>query len=106
MSRRQFHSKGFYSELYRPTKVEAELICPVAVHPGSRIIFVLFHRDRGDFGERERAFLNLLQPHLSQAYWNSRVFTKLHEELRLGRRLIEVLGCGLIVLSSRGTIPG
>jgi DNA-binding CsgD family transcriptional regulator/GAF domain-containing protein len=104
MSRRQFHSKGFYSELYRPTKVEAELICPVAVHPQSRIMFVLFHRDRGDFGERDRALLNLLQPHLSQAYWNARAFTNLRNELRMARRLVEVLDCGLVVLSSKGTV--
>jgi DNA-binding CsgD family transcriptional regulator len=104
MTRRQFHSKGFYSELYKPTQVEAELICPVAVQSPSRIVFVLFHRDRGDFSGRDRTLLNLLQPHLSQAYWNARAFTNLRNELRMARRLVEVLGCGLVVLSSKGKV--
>jgi DNA-binding CsgD family transcriptional regulator len=102
MSRREMHSKGFYMELYKPIKAEAEIGCMLVIAPQSHLTYIAAIRDRTDFSERDRAALNLLQPHLAQAYQNAGALTDLRDELDLAKRLIEYLDHGLIVRSRKG----
>jgi DNA-binding CsgD family transcriptional regulator len=104
MSRLELHSKGFYMELYKPIKAEAEIGCMLVIAPQSHLTYIAAIRDRTDFGERDRAVLNLLQPHLAQAYRNAGALTALRDELGLARRLIECLDHGLIVRSRNGAV--
>jgi DNA-binding CsgD family transcriptional regulator len=104
MSRREFHSKGFYTEAYKPLKVEAEIGCMLVIAPHAHLIYIASSRDRGDFSERDRFVLNLLQPHLAQAYRNARAFTDLREEVSLARRIVESLDHAVIVLSQNGSV--
>jgi DNA-binding CsgD family transcriptional regulator len=104
MSRRELHSKGFYTELYNPLRAEAEIGCMLVIAPNSNLTYIAAIRDGQDFTERDRTVLNLLQPHLSQAYRNAGALTTLGEELRLARRMIESLDHAVIVRSHTGSI--
>jgi len=104
MSRRELHSKGFYTELYRPLRAEAEIGCMLVIDPDSHLTYVAAIRDGRDFTERDRVVLNLLQPHLSQAYVNAGALTDLREEVSLARRMIESLDQGVIVRSQTGAV--
>jgi DNA-binding CsgD family transcriptional regulator len=99
MSRRELHSKGFYTELYKPLSAEAEIGCMLVIAPQSHLTYIAAIRDGGDFTERDRAVLNLLQPHLSQAYRNADALTVLREEVSLARGMIDSLDHGVIVCS-------
>jgi DNA-binding CsgD family transcriptional regulator len=64
-TRRQLHRTELYAEWFRPAGVEYELEVALPSRPEHTKSF-LFDDGRRDFGERERALLNLLQPHLVQ----------------------------------------
>jgi len=104
MSRREFHSKGFYTELYKPLKAEAEIGCMLVIAPQSHLTYVAAIRDRTDFSERDRAILNFLQSHLAQAYRNAEALTALRDEVNAASRMIESLDHGIIVRSHRGAV--
>lgn len=104
MSRRELHSKGFYTELYRPFRAEAEIGCMLVIAPQSHLTYIAAIRDGKDFTERDRVVLDLLQPHLSQAYVNAGALTALREEVSLARRMIESLDQGVIVRAQTGAV--
>jgi DNA-binding CsgD family transcriptional regulator len=65
LTRREFHRHDLYADWFRPAGVEFELEVSLPSPPSHTRTF-LFDDGRHDFGERERALLNLLQPHLDQ----------------------------------------
>ena len=104
MSRRELHSKGFYTELYKPFRAEAEIGCMLVIAPHSHLTYIAAIRDGADFTERDRVVLDVLRPHLLQAYRNADALTGLREEVTLARRLIESVDHGVIVRSRAGAI--
>ena len=84
-SRREFHRLDVYAEWFRPAGVEFEIEVALP-SPLSHTRAFLFDDRRRDFGERERALLNLLQPHLRQLHHAA----VLRRRGALARRLIEV----------------
>jgi DNA-binding CsgD family transcriptional regulator len=104
MSRRELHSKGFYAEIYKPLKADAEIGCMLVIAPPSHLSYVAAIRDGIDFSERDRTVLNLLQPHLARAHQNAEALTALRDELGLARKLIECPDRGLIVMSHDGAV--
>ena len=78
-SDRQYHQTAMYAGFLRLSEIEHELLVCLPAGPG-RFLKVMFTRGRGtDFGERDRAVLALLRPHLYAAYVTS-------ERRRLGIR--------------------
>jgi DNA-binding CsgD family transcriptional regulator len=70
-SDRQYHQTAMYAGFLRLSDVEHEIMVCLPAGPG-RFLKVMFGRGRGtDFGERERAILALLRPHLYTAYVTS-----------------------------------
>jgi DNA-binding CsgD family transcriptional regulator len=73
-SERQWHSTGMYCDLARRWGLEHELLLFLPAGPGAaagpgRTVRLIFYREPGpDFSERDRALLELLRPHLHQAY--------------------------------------
>jgi DNA-binding CsgD family transcriptional regulator len=73
-STRQWHSVGTRCGLNRPMGFEHDLMLTLPAPPGpaagpGRTLRLFFLRGPGpDFGERDRALLTLLRPHLHQAY--------------------------------------
>jgi hypothetical protein len=73
-TRRQWHSTGMYTDLYRPQDFEHELMLTLPTRPGlspasGQTLRLFMLRGPGpDFSETVRALLTLLRPHLYQAY--------------------------------------
>lgn len=65
LSRREFHSLELYDELYRRLGAEDQIAVGL---PGPLVIGIAMNRDRRSFGERDRAMLELLRPHLARAH--------------------------------------
>lgn len=88
MSQREFRDTGVYCEHYRPKDVEHVLATWVPSR--SLAIGVGLHRDRTDFTDRERAILELLRPHLVQAWRNAQLATRLLRDSVVGSLLAEI----------------
>jgi len=67
LSKRQFHRLALYNEYYRPLGVEYQLGLMISMSD-VHVIAIAFDRDHPDFSESERLCLDLLGPHLRQAY--------------------------------------
>jgi DNA-binding CsgD family transcriptional regulator len=102
-SRRELHRLEVYADWFRPLGIEFELEVALPSPVGYTRTF-LFDDARRDFGERERALLNLLQPHLVQLHRAAavrRVAESARALLEDGRDLGER---GLLVVDARGVI--
>lgn len=86
LTRRQFHALDLYDELYRRIGAEDQIAFGL---PGPQVIGIAMNRDRRSFGERDRAMLDLLRPHLTRAH------ARLRERERLDE-LIDALERGLV----------
>ena len=75
-SARQWHSTGLYTDYFRLSGTERQLLMVLPAGPGPatgpgrtvRLEFTRGERGAPDFSERDRALLALLRPHLHQAY--------------------------------------
>jgi DNA-binding CsgD family transcriptional regulator len=65
MGRREFHQTEIYRTVYGPMGVEYQMAVTLPAAPGG-VVGIALNRDRRDFGERDRAMLELLRPHLAQ----------------------------------------
>lgn len=95
LSQQEFHSLALYNEYYRPLNVEYQLGTTISMNP-RQIIAVALDRDRPDFSEDDRLCLDLLRPHMVQAYRN------LHT-LSLMQRATEASGQGLVLVKRCGS---
>lgn len=103
VTQRQFQRTGLYNEFFRPLGLCHQLAFMLRDRGRLRLAVAL-NRQVRDFSERERLILNLLRPHLSQAYRNAAAVTKLREELARLRGALEKLDRGVIFLFRGGTI--
>jgi DNA-binding CsgD family transcriptional regulator len=74
-SARQWHSTAMYSDLVRRWGLDHHLLLFLPAGPAAgpgQTVRLIFYREAGpDFSERDRALLELLRPHLHQAYLNA-----------------------------------
>lgn len=103
LTQSQLHRLALYNELYRKWGVEYNMGIPLSM-PLPLVIGVGLHRGKPDFSERERSMINLLRPHLVQAYHNAEAATRMQQELDLARQGTEETGRGMIVLSPEGRV--
>jgi hypothetical protein len=100
-SQRQFRSRGLYCELYHPGGAEDSLCFTLPCRP-SHVIGIALHRDRWRVPERDKLVVNLLRPHLIQAWRNARKVTPLHGRLTLLSTAMESVELGVIILDGAG----
>jgi DNA-binding CsgD family transcriptional regulator len=103
LTQSQLHHLALYNELYRKWGVESNMGIVLSMSL-PLVIGVGFHRGKPDFSERERSMLNLLRPHLVQAYHNAEAASRMQQELELARQGTEGMGRGMIVLSPEGRV--
>lgn len=72
----QFRRLGLYNEFYRHFRIEYQMVIPLIIDSRT-LIGITFNRDRRDFSEKERLILNILGPHIVQAYRNAQAVTSL-----------------------------
>lgn len=70
ITQRELHSTDLYNELFRPLEVEREMVATLPSSPPVLVGIVVMRGGR-DFDERDRSMLDLLRPHLANAYANA-----------------------------------
>lgn len=65
MGLREFKRTELYRTVYGPMGVNHQMALTLPAAPGT-VVGIALNRDRRDFGERDRAMLGLLRPHLAQ----------------------------------------
>ena len=101
LSAREYHRLDLYSEFYQPLLAEDQM-CVMIRSDNGFLIALAFNRTRRNFTERDRVKLNLVRPHLLQAYANlEELAGHLEEKGDLITALRET-GHGLIALNAAG----
>ena len=103
MSQRQFRRTALYNEFYRRAGLDHQISKGLPGEPGLVTSVSLLRRGR-DFSERDRLLLNLLRPHLNQAYRNAHTFDAMKTELAALRLGVEALDQGLVILDAAGGV--
>ncbi|MFZ2061067.1 MAG: helix-turn-helix transcriptional regulator [Candidatus Binatus sp.] len=99
VSQRQFHRLELYEAVYRPARTEYLMTGGFEFCPGGDVVTFAFGRDGVDFSEDEREMLNLLRPHLRQAYANAHAITSFQSRLeRREQSLEEELNAAVVVV--------
>ena len=101
----QLHRLPLYNEYYRHVEVEHQIIVPLfskSTSP-SEAGFALSRRRR-DFSARDRSVLEILRPHLVQAYFNARAITRLRAERDRLEDVVRLPGRAVLGVSAAGSI--
>lgn len=92
-----------YVDVYRPLGVADQLAC--AVQTGALVTGIALNRSRRSFSDRDRTMLELVRPHLTQAYANVRAAEATRERLDLLERGLEEHGWGIALLREGHVVP-
>lgn len=103
LSQQGYRRLALYNELYRGMDVE-DVLATFFPMGRSSLVSVALHRDRRTFAERDRLLLNLVQPHIVQAWKNSKLVNRFAGELADIRAGLEAVGIGMIVLDDERRI--
>ena len=113
VSQKELHCfEGFYQQFLRPLDAEDQMVffLPNA-NSGSwskfsqtdaTLVGFALHRPQCSFTERDRLILNLLRPHLFQAYSNAQHCQQLQQDLSQFQQSLNPLG--LVILNTEGQI--
>lgn len=101
MPRGRYRDTALYNELYKGMDVEDGMVSFFQPRQGC-LAAVALHRDRRSFRERDREVLNLLQPHIVQAWRNAKEISALRAQVEEMRHIINGFDCGVIALTSDG----
>lgn len=88
LSPRAFKKKEIYNEFYHPMRIPFTMGIALPVNRQC-LVTIGHHRGRKDFTERERTALNMIQPHVLQAYANAEAVTHMQAELARLNRAVE-----------------
>jgi DNA-binding CsgD family transcriptional regulator len=101
LSEREYHKLDLYREMYGPISAEDQMSITIRSDDGI-IIALAFNRDQRDYTEIDRIKLNLVRPHLLQAYANAEELTGHLEEKNDLMTALRETGHGLIALNPAG----
>lgn len=103
VSQQAYRRSALYKELYRGMDVEDVMATFFPLEQSCQVSVAL-HRDRRSFSERDRLLLNLIQPHIVQAWKNAKLVKQLLSELTAVQTSLEALDIGVIALDAAGRI--
>jgi DNA-binding CsgD family transcriptional regulator len=103
VTRQQFHRLAVYNEVYRPGRLEHQIAFALAT-PHPLMLGITLNRTRRDFSEGDRDGLNLLRPHLVQAYRNAETLSMIQRDLGLLVQGVDELSQALIIVGHDGKI--
>jgi hypothetical protein len=103
LTRAQFHRLALYNEFYRKRRTE-HLMAIMLPTPASPTIAYAFARSRRNFSERDQLVLNLLRPHLIQAYHNAAAATQIRQEAAQLHHVLEECNKRMLILTSEGHV--
>lgn len=102
-SQREFHRRALHGEFYRKFSAE-DVLCKGIQVRGRVVIGCALHRSRRTFTDKESLVLDLIGPHLAQAWRNAEAISHLHQQMEGMGKAWEVLGCGVVALSHSGRV--
>ncbi len=91
---RQYHRQRIYQEFFRPAGIEHQISIALP-STGPRLIRITLNRAHGDYAERDRLMLDLLRPHLAQAWRNVEALPNASEADDL-EAVADVAGVGVV----------
>jgi len=103
LTRSQFHRLALYNEFYRRVGVEHQMAIALPA-PRPLVVGIALNRRQADFSERDRLCLNLLRPHVIQAYRNAEAVTQMQQKLAVVSEALEKLDRGVVVLTRNGRV--
>lgn len=101
VTQREFHRTTLYNEFHRRLGLDRQVLCRLDSRPALSIAVGL-NRGGRDFSDREVLLVELVRPHLIQAFWNAKAASRASEELTLLRRGMDSLDAGIVVLGPDG----
>jgi DNA-binding CsgD family transcriptional regulator len=104
LTQRQFHRLGLYNEFFRCFDGGDYQMVVALPAPPPLVVGISVNRDHRDFTERDRLVLNLLRPHLIQAYRNAEAMMEQAAVLGALGEGVDSLGRGLVVVSREGRV--
>jgi DNA-binding CsgD family transcriptional regulator len=99
LSSHAYKKMDIYNEFYRPMRIPHTIGIALPIHR-RLLITIGSHRDRRDFAERECAVLDIIQPHLMQAYTNAQAMTRIRQEQERLQQCLELTQQALIAVTS------
>jgi DNA-binding CsgD family transcriptional regulator len=103
LSRSRFHDLGLYQEFFRKLRLEHQLSMRLPA-PSDLMVVLNLNRSRCDFSARDRLLMEVVRPHMVQAYRTAEAVTELRRALALLDRGIDGAGYGLVIASEDGWI--
>lgn len=106
LTQRQFRRTALYNEFFRHIGIEYRIAKGLPGSPGL-VTAIYLDRRRGarDFGERDRLLLNLLRPHLNQAYQNATAVDRMRREIALFEEGVEAVDGSIVLVTTDGEPP-
>lgn len=101
LTTREYHRLDLYQEFYRSLDAEDQMTLTIR-SDGGIFLTLAFNRPRRDFRETDRLKLNLVRPHILQAYANAEELAGHEEEKADLRSALRETGHGMISLDSHG----
>lgn len=99
----EFHRTEVYNEFYRQFDADTQLSACLAVSPELYVTCSL-HRAKRDFSDEEWKMLELLAPHLVNAFRNAQFIQKLNNENKNLQAATEAARHGVVTVDSGGGI--
>jgi DNA-binding CsgD family transcriptional regulator len=103
LSAEEFHRLNLYRECYGPVRVEDQLAMGVVLDEGF-IIGIAFNRSSRSFSEKDRMRLNMVRPHVIQAYRHAQDRAGFTDQVADLQKALEENGRGLIAAHVDGTV--
>ena len=103
VSRAQWHRKALYQRLFRSLDTEDQMAFTLEAS-SNEFHAMVFFRDGRTFNEGERAMLNLLRPHIAQAYQNARTRQRIERAQTRWKRSAAALGLYTMAVERNGRI--
>jgi len=100
LSESAFHRTSLYNEVWRHPGIEDNLGTLAIISP-KVLAAVSINRDQRSFTERDRQALNLLQPHLMQAWSNTKLTAGLHRQITSYAETLESCAEGIVILDGK-----
>ena len=104
-SRADYHNSAIYHDVYKDAEAEDQLGLQLGCG-GPVMVAMAITRSRRGFSDRDHLVLQILQPHLAQAYANAAAVSRLHAQAEAASEMIETSGAGIVRVDMRGVISG
>ncbi len=103
LSVREYHDRAIYRDCYRHVTVDDQLSLAVQISPGF-MIGIAFNRQERSFTERDRLRLNLVRPHIIQAYLHAAEISGHVQRAVDLQAVLRASGQGVIATDPAGTV--